>query len=398
MSLIAEKIRGVSPSMTFVISAKARELKSQGVRVFDLSIGEPECGTTENIKQAAYSAIKAEKNKYTPVEGILELRKAICDKYNKRGLSITPDQVIVSSGAKHSLYNCFLATLNKGDEVILPAPYWVSYVAPIELCGGHVVKLNCGEDVGFKATCELIEQSITDKTKWLLLNSPNNPTGAKYSREELKKIAGLLKKYPNLYVLSDDIYEDLAFDGDVCSIIDVAPEFVDRICIVNGISKSYAMPGWRIGYAIGSKELIKSMVTLQSQTTSAPCSISQYTAVEAIAGSQQSVHDYVQVLKNRRDFAYKFFNELPGLSCILPGGAFYVFPNCSKLFGKKSPSGTTIKSDMDFCQYLFEEVKVMVNPGQIFGMNTHFRLSYAVVDEDFYGALNGIKEAVSKLA
>lgn len=396
MSLISENMKNVPPSMIFAIGAKVRELRAKGIKVFDLSVGEPECPTPQHVKEAAYNAIKANKTKYTAAEGILELRQAVCNKYNKRiGRNFTPDQVVVSNGAKQVLYNCFAATLNKGEEVIVPAPYWVSYTAAIKLCGGKPVIIQCAEETNFKASIANIERAITNQTKWLLINSPNNPTGVKYSREELAEIAALLKKYPNLYILSDDIYEELSFDNAVCSMIDVVPEAADRMLIVNGVSKAYAMTGWRIGYGLGPKELIKAMGTIQSQSTSGPCSVSQYAALEALNGSQQSVSDYVQVLKKRRDIAYKFFNEL--LGCPYPVGAFYIFPNCSKFIGRRSPNGNDINSDIDFCHYLLEESRVIVTPGQPFGASGYFRLSYAVADEDLHVALDGIKASISKL-
>ena len=399
MSLIAERVKGNSLSPTFKLAAKARELASKGVEVLNLSIGEAHCGTPENIKEAAYKAIRDEKTLYTPVDGIAELKIAIYKKYlNRIGHEhFSTDNIIVSSGAKYILYSFFWSTLNKGDEVILLAPYWVSYGAMVIMNEGTLVTVYCKENNDFKVTVEELENTISDKSKLLLINSPNNPSGSKYSRDELKKIAEVIRKHPNLYVISDDIYEDFTYDGSVCSLIDVASDLRDRIFIINGVSKSYAMTGWRLGYGIGGKEVISAMKIMQSQSLSSPCSISQYAAVEALTGDQTSVKNYIQILKKRRDLVYEFFTNTTGFSCAKPFGAFYIFPNCSKFINSTTPNGIIIKDDKDFCNYLLEEENVFVIPGSVFEIKNHFRLSYAVKEDVLQKALLKIKQATAKL-
>jgi aspartate aminotransferase len=399
MSFIAERAKGGTLSPTFQLAATARELKSKGIDILDLSIGEPECGTPQNIKEAAYKAIKAEKTLYTAVNGIAELRNAIHKKYSDRigDKKFSAENIIVSSGAKFILYSFFWSVLNKGDEVILPAPYWVSYSAAISMNEGVPVTIYCDEKNDFKVTVEQLEKAVTSRTKLLLLNSSNNPTGAKYSRAELKAIVEFVKKHTNLLVLSDDIYEDLYYDEDRLSIIDVAPELWERIFVVNGCSKSYAMTGWRIGYGIGSKEIIDAMNVMQSQSLSGPCSVSQYAALEAITGDQTPVKNYLKLLSKRRELVYKFFQETEGFSCSNPIGGFYVFPNCSKFINSVTPSGSVIKDDKDFCNYLLKEENVLVIPGSVFEGPNHFRLSYAVKDEVLQKALAKIKLATSAL-
>ncbi len=398
MNLIAKNIQNIAPSPVFAITAKARAIKATGAQVFDFGIGEPECGTPQNIKDAAIAAIKAEKTLYTPMDGIPALKAAICDRYNVRANGIFAlDNVIVSSGAKYILYSCLAATIEEGDEVILLAPYWVSYHAMVQICGGKPVVVKCKPENDFKIDVELLEKAVTSKTKWLLINSPNNPTGVKYSRAELGELAAFIKRHPNLHLISDDIYEALTYDGHVDSMIDVAPEIADRMLIVNGVSKSYAMTGWRIGYGVGSRKLIKAMLAFQSQTLSCPCSISQYAALEALTGNQSSISNYMEVLKTRRDISYKFFTQTLGFQCTYPTGAFYVFPSCSKIIGKLSPKGEIISNDIDFCSYLLDDAKVCVTPGEVFECPNYFRLSYAVSEEDLRAGLEAIKEAVSKL-
>ena len=399
MSLIANRAQGGTLSPTFKLAAKARELKEKGIEILDLSIGEPECGTPKNIKEAACKAIQSEKTRYTPVNGIAELRKAIHKKYinriSQKNFSI--DNIIVSSGAKYVLYSYFWSILNKGDEVILPAPYWVSYDSIITMCEGVPVIVASEEKNNFKITVEQLEKAITKQTKVLLINSPNNPSGAKYTKDELKEIVHLVKKYPNLNVLSDDIYEDLSYDSDVLSMIDVAPDMLDRIFVVNGVSKSYAMTGWRLGYGIGNKEIIEAMSIMQSQSLSSPCSISQYAALEGLTGEQETMQNYIKTLKKRRDLTYKFFKETAGFSCSESSGAFYVFPSCKKFINTITTNGKTIKNDEDFCNYLLEEENVSVIPGSVFGIKNYFRLSYAIADEVLQKALSKIKQATGKL-
>ena len=399
MSLIAKRAKGGTISPTFKLAAKARELIEQGIEVLNLSIGEPECGTPINIKEAACKAIQAEKTKYTQVNGIAELRKAIYKKYlnriGKKNFSL--DNIIVSSGAKYILYSFLWSVLNKGDEVILPAPYWVSYGSMVTMNEGVPINIYCEEKNNFKVTVEQLEKEVPEKSKVLFINSPNNPSGTKYSKDELKEIVTFVRKHPNLNVLSDDIYEDFSYDDDVYSMIDIAPEMLDRIFIVNGVSKSHAMTGWRLGYGLGNKEVIDAMKVMQSQSLSSPCSISQYAALEALTGEQTIVKDYIQMLKKRRDLVYKFFTETDGFSCSEPSGTFYVFPNCEKFIDTITSNGKEIKNDEDFCNYLLEEENVSVIPGSVFGIKNHFRLSYAVTDEVLKKALSKIKQATDKL-
>jgi len=399
MSLIADHTKGGALSPTFKLAAKARELTSKGVEILDLSIGDPECETPQNVKEAAYRAIKENKTKYTATDGITELKEAIYEKYRHRigEGRFSVDNIIVSSGAKYILHSCFWATLNKGDEVILPAPYWVSYGPLITLNGGVPINIDCEEQNDFKFTIEALEKVVTKKSKWLLINSPNNPTGAQYSKAELKEIAAFVKKHDNLHVLSDDIYEEFSYENESLSMIDVVPELWDKLFIINGVSKTYAMTGWRIGYGIGNKELVNAMKVMQSQTLSGPCSVSQYAALEALTGDQSSVKNYRQLLQKRRDLSYEFFKKTEGFSCTKPPGAFYVFPNCSAFINSVTPHGQLIKDDTDFCDYLLEEENIFVVPGSAFGGENYFRLSYAVSDDVLQKALNGIKRAVAKL-
>lgn len=400
MSILANRATGGTISPTFKLAAKARELANKGIEVLNLSIGEADCGTPENIKQAAYKAIKDEKTLYTPVDGIKELKEAIYKKYLNRAKyeNFALDNIIVSSGAKYILYSLFWATLSEGNEVLLPTPYWVSYDATIKMNGGVVVPIECKEKNNFKLDPDSLDEAITDKSKLLLINSPNNPSGVKYSREELKKIAEVVKKYPNLYVISDDIYEDFTYDDDIYSLIDVVPELSERIFIVNGVSKTYAMTGWRLGYGIGCKEVINAMKIMQSQSLSSCCSISQYAAVEALTGDQIVVKEYIhQILKKRRDLVHKFFTETAGFSCVKPSGAFYVFPSCRKFLKAVTPSGMVIRDDKDFCNYILETENVFVIPGSVFGVENHFRLSYAVKDDVLQKALLKISQATARL-
>jgi aspartate aminotransferase len=396
VSLLSSSIKKINPSPTVAMLSKAKELKAQGIDVLSLSIGESDFDTPDNIKKAAHEAIKAGKTKYTPVDGISELKNAILNKYQNR-LNLNLNNIIVSSGAKQVIYNCFIATIEEDDEVIIPAPYWVSYPDMVKIARGKPVVVECKEKSNFKLTPDLLESAITKRSKWLILNSPNNPTGMKYSKNELKALAEAIKKYPNLHVLSDDIYESMVFDNEVYSLIDVAPELADRIFIINGVSKTYAMTGWRIGYGIGSEEVIKAMKTVQSQSTSNPCSISQYASVEALNGDQSFVSTCVRSFQKRRDLACGLLNEIDGITCIEPQGAFYLFSSCEDLLGKKTSNGTVIKDSYDFCEFLIEQARVIVIPGNAFGMNGYFRFSYAVSEEQIKEAIKRIKTACSSL-
>lgn len=397
VSLLASYLNNIKPSPTLSLAKKAKELKAQGVDVLNISVGEPDVDTPQNIKDAAIAAIKSGKTKYTAVDGIPELKNAILQKYSPRYQGIKPSNIIVSCGAKHVIYGCFMATINEGDEVIIPAPFWVSYPDMVEIARGTPVIVECHETNDFKLTPALLEKGITKKSKWLVINSPSNPTGVKYTKEELKALATIIKNYPDLYVMSDDIYEDMVYGDSVYSLIDVAPEIADRIFVVNGVSKAYSMTGWRIGYGIGDERIIKYMETLQSQSTSNPCSISQYAALEALVGDQSSILSMVKDLEERRNLSHKLLTEIEGITCIKPQGAFYLFPNCSSFFGKKLPDGSIINNDSDFCNYMLNEAKVAITPGSAFGLDGYFRFSYTVPRETIVQATERIKLACAIL-
>lgn len=396
MKQVAKFIQDIKPSATLALAAKAKELKSQGFDIISLTVGEPDFDTPDNIKEAALKAISSGKTKYTPVDGIPELKQAIQDKYKAR-VEIDLENIIVSVGAKQSLYNCFMATVEHQDEVIIPAPYWVSYPDMVKLARGIPIIINADEKESFKITADQLKKSITKHSRWLILNSPNNPTGMTYSEGELKAIAEVVKSHPRLGIISDDIYEDINFTDGIISIIDVAPELKDRIMVVNGVSKSYAMTGWRIGYCIGNKDIIKAMKIIQSQSTSNPCSVSQCASLEALTGDQTFLDKTRNVFNVRRDLAIKELRSIEGLTCVEPNGAFYLFPCCKAFFDKKTPDGKVIRNDADFSEYLLNEARVVVVPGSAFGLNGYFRLSYAVSNETILEASKRIKNACSKI-
>jgi len=396
MSILATYIHNIKPSATLALANKAKELKDKGVDVLNLSVGEPDFDTFENIKEAAINAIRAGKTKYTPVGGITELKDAIIDVYKDRFVC-TRENIIVSTGAKQAIYNALLATVNEGDEVIIPSPYWVSYPDMVKIARGRPVIVDCDARTNFKIIPDLLEAAITSRTKWLFLNSPNNPTGMKYSEVELRELVEVLKKYPNLYILSDDIYEMLSYEDKPYSLVDFAEPLRGRILVINGVSKSYSMTGWRIGYAIGPTEIIKAMSVIQSQSTSNPCSISQYAALEALNGTQQYLLDSIKIFRKKRDIAYNLLSDIGGIECRKSEGAFYLFPECSSFFGKKTPEGGVIENSNDFCGYLLQEARVAVVPGSAFGAEGYFRFSYAVSEEILTKASHRIKEAVEKL-
>lgn len=399
MSLIATRLAVIKPSPTLAVTAKAKELAAQGVDIISLAAGEPDFDTPENIKQAAIEGIKNGATKYTIVSGTPELRKAICDKFKREnGLDYKPDEIIVGTGGKQVIYNLFMATINEGDEVIIPAPYWVSYPDMVLLAGGAPVPVEADIATGFKATAANIEKAITLKSKWLIINSPSNPTGAAYTEHELELIAVMLRKHPHLYIMCDDIYEHITFDNFVFkTLATVAPDLKDRIFIVNGVSKAYSMTGWRIGYGAGSKEIIKAMDMIQSQSTSNPSSISQIAALEALSGPQ----DYIKVNANgfqqKRDLVLPLINKIQGLHCYKAEGAFYLFPKCSDLFGTKTPEGEIIKNSSDLATYLLEFANVAVVPGIAFGMEGYFRISYATSMDILVKACEKMSVAISKL-
>lgn len=384
MSFLADTLSRVKPSPTIAISAKARDLKDAGRDVIALSAGEPDFDTPENIRAAAKAAIDAGKTRYTAPDGISELKQAICAKLKRdNGLSYTASQVSVGSGGKQILYNALMATLNRGDEVVIPAPYWVSYPDMVLLAGGTPVIAQTSLETRFKLTPEALAAAITPKTKWLIFNSPSNPTGAAYSRDELSALCDVLLRHPHVWVMSDDMYEHLTFgDFAFCTPAEVAPALFDRTLTCNGVSKAYAMTGWRIGYGAGPEPLIAAMRKIQSQSTSNPCSISQWAAVEALNGPQEFIAAHNAVFERRRNLVVGMLNKTPGITCPVPDGAFYVYPSIAGCIGKTSVGGTSIDNDEAFATALLEEAGVAVVFGAAFGLSPNFRVSYATSDEE----------------
>lgn len=400
MSFISDNLAKIKPSPTIAVSTKAAELKAQGKDIIGLGMGEPDFDTPDNIKEAAIKAIKAGQTRYTAVDGTVLLKNAIIEKFKRdNNLDYKPNEITVGTGAKQVLYNAFMATLNKGDEVIIPAPYWVSYPDMVLLAGGTPVIVEGKSENNFKITPQSLEAKITDKTKWLLLNSPSNPTGACYTKEELKKLSEVLLKYPHVHIMADDIYEHLIFDNlEFATIATIEPKLKDRTLTVNGVSKAYAMTGWRIGFAAGEASLIKAIAKIQSQSTSSPCSISQAASVEALLGDQSYLQKNAQIFQSRRDMVVKMLNDIAGIDCNIPNGAFYVFPSCQGLFGKKTKNGQTINNCTDFATYLLEEALVAVVPGVAFGAPGFFRISYAASDEFLTNAMHRIAQACQSLS
>jgi aspartate aminotransferase len=379
MSLESAALSRVKPSATLAADAKARELKAQGRNVISLAAGEPDFDTPDNIKEAAIKAIRDGKTKYTNVDGIPELKEAIVGKFQREnGLTYKVSQVNVSPGGKPVIWNAMISTLNPGDEVIIPTPYWVSYWDIVLLAGGTPKAVATSADTGFKLQPADLEAAITPKTKWVFLNSPSNPSGAAYTKAELRAIADVLLRHPHVWILTDDMYEHLVFgDFQFWTIAQVEPQLYDRTLTMNGVSKAYAMTGWRIGYAAGPEALIKSMAKVMSQTTSNPCSISQYAAVEALNGTQEFIKPNAKLFEERRDLVVSMLNQANGIHCPTPEGAFYVYPSVEKLLGKTSPSGKVITSDQDFAVELLEQEGVSVVFGAAFGLSPFFRISYA---------------------
>ena len=379
MSLESAALARVKPSATLAADAKARDLKAQGRDVISLAAGEPDFDTPDNIKEAAIKAIRDGKTKYEPVEGIPELRAAIVAKFQREnGLTYKTSQVNVSPGGKPVIWNAMLATLNPGDEVVIPTPYWVSYWDIVLLAGGTPVAVPTSAETGFKLQPNDLEAAITPKTKWVFLNSPSNPSGAAYTRAELKAVADVLLRHPQVMILTDDMYEHLVFgDFEFTTIAQVEPALYERTLTMNGVSKAYAMTGWRIGYAAGPEALIKSMAKVMSQTTSNPSSISQWAAVEALNGTQAFIKPNAKLFEARRDLVVSMLNQASGIACPTPEGAFYVYPSVEKLIGKTSPSGKVIGNDQDFAVELLEQEGVSVVFGAAFGLSPFFRISYA---------------------
>ena len=400
MSLLSNRLGLIKPSPTLAVTAKAKELKDKGINVISLGAGEPDFDTPNNIKQAAIDGINQGATKYTLVEGTIELRKAICEKFKRENNVIfLPQEIIVGTGGKQVIYNLFMATLNEGDEVIIPTPYWVSYPDIVLLAGGKPVIIETDMKDGFRPDVDKIAQVITDKTKWLILNYPSNPSGATLSRADLIPFVKLLKTYPNLHIMSDDIYEHIMFDDEeFVTIASLVPEELkDKIFTVNGVSKAYSMTGWRIGYGAGSVSIIKAMTMIQSQSTSNPSSISQIAALEALSGPQDYIKINAENFKQKRDLTLELLSKINNIECFKPQGAFYLFPKCSKLFGKKTPEGVIIKSSTDLATYLLEKANVAVVPGIAFGMDDYFRISYATSKELLQDACERIKIAIDKL-
>lgn len=399
MEFISHRMARIKPSPTLVISARAAEMKSLGGDVIGLAAGEPDFDTPQHIKDAAIAALSQGKTKYTAVEGTLALRKAIAKKFKQENnLDYTPDQIIVGIGAKHVIFNAFLATLNPGDEVIIPAPFWVSYPDMVELAEGVPVIVRCTAEDHLKLTPETLSEHITPRTKWLILNSPNNPSGMVYSKVELEALAAVLRKFPHVHILSDDIYEHLVYDDvEFNTLASVAPDLKDRVLTVNGVSKTYSMTGWRIGYGAGPKSLIAAMAILQSQSTSNANSIAQEAALAALEGPQDFLIEWKKTYVERRNKALQILNEIPGLVCLKPQGAFYIYILCSDLMGKQTPSEGTITSDADLGAYLLEAVGVAVVPGAAFGLSPYFRISYAMDTGLLLEACNRISQAIQLL-
>ena len=395
MSIISDSLKRIKPSPTIAVTQKARELRAAGKDVIGLGAGEPDFDTPDNIKNAAIKAIKSGDTKYTAVDGTPALKKAIVDKFKRENkINYTTDQITVGTGGKQVLYNAFMATLNKGDEVIIPAPFWVSYPDMVLLAGGKPKIVKCTEEEGFKLTPSKLKKAITKKTKWVILNSPSNPTGAGYSKKEIEDLAKVLIKNKKVHILSDDIYEHIAYNNFNFYTIAQNSKLKDRTLTMNGVSKSYAMTGWRIGYAAGPKDIIKAIGKIQSQSTSNPSSISQAAAVEALNGNQGFIKKRSKAFKERRDFVVKSLNSIKGINCLTPNGAFYVFPSCKGLLNKK----TKLKTDTEFVQKLLEQSKVAVVQGSAFGLDGYFRISYATSMQNLKKAMDRIKSFCESLS
>jgi len=388
MSIVSNSLKRIKPSPTIAVTSKAREMRAAGKDVIGLGAGEPDFDTPDNIKEAAIEAIRKGDTKYTAVDGTPALKKAIQAKFSRENhLSYELDQISVGTGGKQVLYNAFMATINKGDEVIIPAPYWVSYPDIVLLAGGKPKIIKCDEKNNFKLTPEKLKKAVSKKTKWIIINSPSNPTGSGYTKDEIIALSKILIKYKNLYILSDDIYEHITYDGFKFFTIAQIEKLKSRTLTMNGVSKSYSMTGWRIGYAAGPKEIIKAMAKIQSQSTSNPTSISQAAAVEALNGTQDFISERSNSFKERRNFVVDSLNNIKGISCLSPEGAFYVFPNCKKLLNKK----TKLKTDKDFVEKLLEKAEVAVVQGSAFGLDGYFRISYATSMENLKKAMQRIK-------
>ncbi|MGB3387985.1 MAG: pyridoxal phosphate-dependent aminotransferase [Pseudaminobacter sp.] len=400
MAFLADALSRVKPSATIAVTQKARELKNAGRDVIGLGAGEPDFDTPDNIKNAAIEAIRRGETKYPPVSGIVPLREAIAAKFKRENnLDYKPAQTIVATGGKQILFNAFMATLNAGDEVVIPTPYWVSYPEMVLLCGGTPTFAQTSGDNGFKLKGEALEKAITPRTKWLVLNSPSNPSGAAYTEAELREIADVLLKHPHVWVLTDDMYEHLTYGDFVFkTIAEVEPRLYDRTLTMNGVSKAYAMTGWRIGYAAGPIELIKAMDMIQGQQTSGACTIAQWAAVEALTGPQDFIARNKAIFQGRRDLVVSMLNQARGITCPSPEGAFYVYPSCAGLIGKKTAAGKVIDGDETFCSELLEAEGVAVVFGSAFGLGPNFRISYATSEKLLEEACTRIQRFTANLS
>jgi len=400
MSLLAERLGRIKPSPTIAVTQKARELKAAGRDVIGLGAGEPDFDTPDNIKEAAIAAIRRGETKYTAVDGTPELKAAIAAKFRRENaLDYAPEQITVGTGGKQVIFNALIATLDPGDEVIIPAPYWVSYPDMVLLAEGTPVFVACPENNRFKLQPEALAAAITERTKWIILNSPSNPSGAAYSRAEMQALTDVLKEHPQVFVMTDDIYEHLVYDDfEFVTAAQAEPALYERTLTINGVSKAYCMTGWRIGFAGGPAELIKAMAKVQSQSTTNPSSISQAAAVEALNGPQDFIARHNEVFKARRDLVVAMLNECPGLACQTPEGAFYVYPSCAGAIGKTTPDGKAIETDTDFVGYLLDAEGVAAVQGEAFGLSPYFRISYATSTEALEEACRRIKRACEALA
>lgn len=397
---LAPRMGRVKASPVIAIADRAKDLKAAGKNVIALAQGEPDMDTPQNICEAAIRAIREGQTRYTPVDGTGALKQAILGKFSRdHGVAAKPEQVIVCTGGKQVLFNALVATIGPGDEVLIPAPHWVSYPDMVNIADGTPVILPCGEDAAFKLDARQLERAITPRTRWLILNSPSNPTGAVYSRHELQALAEVLRAHPRVMVMSDDIYEKMLYDGARFStMVEAAPELADRILTVNGVSKTYCMTGWRIGYGVGPKWLIEAMSAIQSQSTSNPSSVSQAASVEALNGPQDFIPRNNAIFRGRRDLVVGALNDCDGLRCSVPEGAFYVYPSCEGVLGRRTPKGRRIATDFDFCEALLEEELVAVVPGTAFGLSPFFRISYATSEGILSEACQRIKRFCASLA
>ena len=393
MAFLSDALSRIKPSATIVITQKGRDLKAKGKDVISLSVGEPDFDTPDNVKNAAIDAIRRGETKYPPVSGIVPLREAIAAKFKREnGLDYKPSQTIVCTGGKQVIYNALLATLNPGDEVIVPRPYWVSYPEMVGLCGGTPVFVDTTMETNFKLQPEALERAITPKTKWIILNSPSNPSGAAYGRDELKAVTDVLMRHPHVWVLTDDMYEHLTYgDFEFVTPAQIEPGLYERTLTMNGVSKAYAMTGWRIGYAAGPEPLIKAMDFVQGQQTSGATTIAQWAAVEALNGPQDHLKVFRKAFEERRDLVVSMLNQTKGLKCPMPEGAFYVYPSCAEAIGKRTPSGKVLETDEDFVTELLEAEGVAAVHGSAFGLGPNFRISYATSNQLLEEACNRIQ-------